>query len=210
MTKPDVSQYFEDTALALREEKGWLDNNFYKRNVSMINELASRERIDSVLELCCGSGFVPALLPKTIKYLGIDANSHFIRWAKEKNTLDREFIQADIRTITPEKLYARGNDPFSVVCMFAAFKHFSLDEFEPMIIHVLQFASIALFDMQIRDEDLEEDLEYPHIFVTLDRLHKAVDKAGHRVAHVTVQGTFNDSRGPFKDLFFETHLNTEL
>ena len=184
--KADISLFYDDPQKALEEEKAWAINKPHENYARFLGAPVNEHKIYSILELCCGSGFLPRYLPRYIRYLGIDNNEQFIAWAKAKNTMDREFIRSDIRKITPATLATRGHDPFGLVCMFAAVKHFGLHEFNDIIKHMLSFAPVAMFDVQMlaSGELCDNGDTFHHTYITPRVLHNSVLDAGHKIVSV--------------------------
>ena len=74
----------------------------------------------SILDLCCGTGVVAALLTdlRGIKYVGIDINHRFLQRAREKTTgcANFQFIASDAVTFT-------AKDEFDIILMINAYHH---------------------------------------------------------------------------------------
>lgn len=166
--KPDYSAWLTPERVAV-EETAWAEARFYEEAAAAITALAPRR----VLELGCGTGWVPTCLPPEMGYLGVDANPHCLARAREKNPR-RPFVQDDIRTFIPTV-------PFDLVCAFAVLKHFALAEWVDIVTRILSMAPAAIITMPIASEEREDAFEFPHVWVTKETLRDTIKRAGHAI-----------------------------
>lgn len=203
MKHPDISEYYKGE-LADAEEKAWMAAKEYQRNLDFLKAVVERRGAKRVVELGCGSGFIPTGLPATVRYLGIDQNDTFLGWAKTKNP-GRPFVKADLRTVTPAWLKEKNFAPFDVVATFAVLKHFGLHEWDDIFKGFLGVAPVAVFDMSITDRDLDNGTDFHHVFVTRQHMLDLIHAAGHKIVTEAVAW-----EGPFPQGHLQVlHVETE-
>lgn len=133
----------------------------------------------TVLEICCGTGWIPLDLPMDVNYFGIDANEGCIKLATEKNPL-RKFFCCDL--LDP------GSWPggtFDMVLGFSCLKHFTLDRWDEIYTKMLFRGAKTLSTVYLRNRDIEEAKHpYVHTAVTPGHMERVIKKAGHRVLDI--------------------------
>jgi len=128
-----------------------------------------------VIEYGCGTGWVPQHLPVEMHYIGVDANLYCLQLALQRNP-GRMFVYADVRR---EMVLT-----FDLACAFSFLKHFGLHEWDEVVAQVLRHGRYGLFTMPVGPETRDEGVDFPHVWVTEDRLRAAVNVAGHDVRHI--------------------------
>lgn len=170
---PDYSQWLTPERVA-QEEQTWADPALatWPYFVRGIKRICDRTAISSVIEFGCGTGWVAQGLPSQITYLGIDANSWCLERARQRCP-HRTFILADVRD-------AAGGDA-DLVCAFSFLKHFGFGEWDAVVKKVLSRGRLGLFSIPLASEDWDAGIEFPHVWVSNERMTNAVQGAGHRV-----------------------------
>src|SRR5690242_8202703 len=171
---PDYSRWLTSERL-MAEEVLWGDpsTRTWPSFVDWILKISQADdEVQSIVEFGCGTGWVPANLPKDLHYVGIDSNPMCLALAMKKNR-GRLFSLADIR-----EDHALTYD---IACAFSTLKHFALYEWDAVVGKVLKCGvRYGLFSMPINDEEsIDDGVYFPHVWVTEQRLVRAVEKAGH-------------------------------
>lgn len=168
----DISEYYQED-LALKEEQAWTETKEYLRNFDQLSTIL--QDCKTIIEIGCGSGWIPTLLPAEIEYIGIDKNAHFLEMCRHKNQgKNRIFKQADIRSINT-------NTVFDISCSWAFLKHFSLEEFDTILTNILRLGKKAIFEVQItKNWEYNDGIHFHHTFVSEDRLQNVITKSGYR------------------------------
>jgi SAM-dependent methyltransferase len=178
---PDYSEYLRVPANLENEEREWALHKAYERNARTLTHFALLNNCASVLELGCGSGWIPYVISNSFDYIGVDANEYCLQLCHNKNP-GVLFAKADIRTLD-EQFTA------DVVACFAVLKHFGLHEWDKVAASVIERGTHALFTVQIAGHDFDDGTEYPHSWVTMDRLERVVAAAGHSITTREVWAT---------------------
>ena len=145
---------------------------------------------ESVIEFCCGTGWIPMGLPPDIKYLGIDANRQCIALASAKNFESRVFFVQDIRK-TPE------TEVRDLSLAFSCLKHFPLAEWDDIYSKVLSLGRMSLTSIFMGPEDHEDETRgFPHTQVTMDRVIRVAKDAGHSIVRVFTLPPLNKQPEP--------------
>jgi len=178
VSRPDYSEWLTPERLAI-EEKAWGDpaTRTWPWFTDAIIAAAKRTPIQSIIEFGCGTGWVPQNLTG-FNYVGVDANQRCIRLAEEKNPT-RSFVLADTRT------FEFAEEMYDLVCAFSFFKHFALDEWSDVVRRVLEFGVNGLFSVPIAAADKDDGTEFPHVWVTKERIEIVVESAEHRIVQMT-------------------------
>jgi SAM-dependent methyltransferase len=183
--KPDISEYYKGP-LVIAEEKAWgsyegaVERAVHLRALHMAFQLFGGQE---VLELCCGTGWIPRALLPEVSYTGVDNNPDFLVLARSKNEGKRRFIQGDLRAVSDPWLEERGVKTPDVVCCFAALKHFGLREWNAILGSLLELSPTAVFDVQITPRDVDDGKEFHHVSVTWERVGKLLADHGHGIFH---------------------------
>jgi SAM-dependent methyltransferase len=179
---PDYSEYLTPERLA-HEDNVWADVKYYNVYADLIGSAiligSATPYIRSVVEFGCGTGYVATCLPKTVEYLGIDANRGCVLRAIDRNAMRPQitFVHADIRTAQVEDV--------DVSCAFAVLKHFGLHEWDNIVKCVLRPGRNSVFTIPpATDTDYDDGVDYPHVHVTEARIRAAVNAAGHTVRRI--------------------------
>ena len=173
---PDYTEFLTESQLAA-EEEAWESEKLHLRYVAGIARMCADYEVGSILEMGCGTGWVPRELPETLSYVGMDANRSCLNLAHRKN-VTRPFYEGDVRTWIP-------GYQTDLVCCFAVLKHFALSEWKSVIHAVLRHGRYGLFTqpvaLECRDDQKEMKLAWPHVWVDEATLQEAVKEAGHEV-----------------------------
>lgn len=174
MPLPDYSEWVVGEKVGV-EERAWSTSQLHMNYVAHICYLRSKYPIFKILELGCGSGWVPTQLGLDIKYTGVDKNEQLLALCELKNGPTRRFFKADIRNFDIIRAMHGDTTP-DLVCSFAVLKHFALEEFEEIFTSMLHHAPIGLFSMNFADENRNDGLEFNHIWITYEWLKEILDK----------------------------------
>lgn len=172
MAKPDYSHYLSLPGNLDHEEAVWAEASHERAQADLIATTAELHGLQSVVEFGCATGWMPHYLGERLQYLGIDANPDCLARARAKNP-HRLFIQGDVRTVIAP--YA------DLAVAFALLKHFHLSEWDGVLFRILHYGRYGLFSMPIAPRSYEDDCEYPHVWVSPQRLQRAVEAAGHEI-----------------------------
>lgn len=151
--------------------------------------LIGKSEPSTVVEFCCGTGWIPLGLPADVDYLGIDANLHCLALAREKNP-EREFLHLDIRSyeVRPPQDMALG---------FSCLKHFSLAEWDEIYTKILNAGDRTITSIFIGKKDLEDQSAgFHHTCVSRDHVVKVVHAAGHRIVDILELPPLNEGPEP--------------
>jgi len=167
MRLPDFSEYLVGDKL-LKEEEDWSETKHYEKYAEIImtaTKLFDLGKSFTLLELGCGSGWVPTMLDNSITYFGVDKNEALLEMARKKNNDERIFFRQDIRKF---KMSPRAD----VVCSFAVLKHFGLDEWEDIFRRMLRMGRYGAFSIQVtyKKEPFDDGIDYHHVWVTEDMI----------------------------------------
>ena len=175
MTKPDYSEWLTPERLEI-EETLWADPRQCTWPIfsGWIKRVAGEVEIQSVIEFGCGTGWTPSHIPARIQYVGVDANLHCLIRAMQRNP-GRMFVHQDVRR--PFEL------TFDLTCAFSFLKHFGLHEWDKIVRLVLSRGRYGLFTMPVGEETKDDGVDFPHVWVTHQRLVEAVNLAGHEITH---------------------------
>jgi SAM-dependent methyltransferase len=141
--------------------------------------------IFAVVEFGCGTGWVPQGLPELVEYLGVDANAECITRARARNPgRHRQFVVGDLRAFTTAARVATYDS--TLVCAFSVLKHFGLKEWDDVVAAVLRHGMRGLFSVPVGPETKDDGTEFPHVWVTRERLQEAVEGAGHVIVQTAL------------------------
>lgn len=193
--KPDYSTWLTNERIGT-EETAWATAGFHHTYAAHIHLLRSKFNIESVLEIGCGTGWVPTQLPHTISYTGFDKNEEVLRIARLKNLASRNFIVADVRDLRLDAIQSLVTP--QLVCSFAVLKHFSLDEWDLIFDKMVNLAPFGLFTMSVADENRDDGVDFHHVYITKERLAQALNRNGRDLIYCTVSWhgkTWEDKTG---------------
>lgn len=173
MTVPDYSVWLDRAGQLQKEELGWRDNQEKTVYAGYLKRLIVGIENPLILELGCGTGWVPTLLTG-IQYVGVDGNAGCVELARKKTA--HLFYHTDLRVFPLT--------PSDVVCAFAVLKHFALVEWDAVVGKILQHAPVAVFTMRIDKDTDDFRFGFPHTTVSRAHIDAAVKKAGHVVVSV--------------------------
>lgn len=173
---PDFSEFLNLPGKLENEEAEWSLHAQYKVNADLLYHVLTDNECSTVLEVGCGTGWIPLQLMWTeTQYIGVDKNARCIVLCHQKNP-GVPFVQCDVRDLS--RFYKAD-----MVCAFAFFKHFGLHEWDSVIASILRRGKYSVFTMQISETDMDDGVEYPHTWVTMDRMEEVVNSAGHRIVN---------------------------
>lgn len=183
MNLPDYSEWLTDERLG-KEETAWADSKFYLTHAAHISLLRSKFPILNVMEIGCGTGWVPTQLSPDFNYVGFDKNEKVLEIARTKNLVSRKFLFGDIRELTPDSISPLMTP--DLVCAFAVLKHFSLEEWDSIFDRIVALAPLGLFTMSVANENRDDGVEFHHSWVTKERLFQALQRNYRRLLYSTV------------------------
>jgi hypothetical protein len=176
---PDFSEYLVGDRIA-QEESGWARVRYYERNAAQVMAAARMfglgERFH-LLELGCGSGWVPTALPDTIVYGGIDNNAQLLVLAAAKNGHHRMFYRSDLR-VWPTA------PAIDLVASFAVLKHFGLHEWADVFTRMLSHGRHGVFNIQLCPPSrpaYDDGTEFHHTWIDEHMVERCVRGAGKRI-----------------------------
>lgn len=179
---------FKDTAewytpdRALTEEVAWITGGHWKKHLDFLLPRLAENSIKSIIEFGCASGLLAKELPEEIDYTGIDKYDWFLAKARRRNPSKR-FTNWDARNWedTPRDLAMAWN----------FLKNFALDEWDKMLARILAAGRQAIFNVQIAPVDLDDGVEYPHMFVSEAKVEKVVAASGHEIVDRATLGEWS-------------------
>jgi len=179
---PDESDRY-DEATAHREDMEWIMGMGFVVQRDFLAPLMMEHSVRSVIEFGCGSGLLAHSLPSGIDYLGVDKAPLLLDKARKRNPTMR-FVCCDVRNVQEK--------PRDLSLAFSFLKHFALSEWEQILGIILRHGQHAAFNVQIADQDIDNGVNgFPHVFVTRERLDKAVHTNGHKVKEITVNSEWD-------------------
>lgn len=187
MPVPDYSDWMTPEYLAVTEPK-WaaLDR-------SELCALIEKYDPETVVEFCCGTGWIPKGLREVIEYVGIDANPGCIELATAKNPEStRLFMLRDIREFGKPSLPL-----FDMALGFACLKHFSLADWDEIYTKILNAGNRTITSIFIGEKNLEDrSAGFHHTCVSRDHLVKVVHAAGHKIVDILEMPPLNEGPEP--------------
>lgn len=176
----DISEYYTPE-LATSEEQAWYASCEHKRNFKAVERLLEAHRISAALDVGCGSGFMPTMLPSELPYVGIDLNKTFLDYAVAKNAPQRVFKQVDLRTLTADWVAENALVAPVLGLSFAVLKHFGLHEWNDRVRQFLSLVDFACFDVTLSPMDFDDGVRFHHVYVSRRRLNWVLAWSGHRL-----------------------------
>jgi SAM-dependent methyltransferase len=184
MKFPDIAHWYSPQK-ARDEEVAWILTDSHKADLAFLLPRLEQHQVKNVLEVGCGSGILAAGLPLAIEYTGIDLNTWFLERARSRSQrAARRFVCFDARN------YEHG-EPADLVVAVAFLKHFSLEEHDRILAHILRQGQYAFLGVQVADREVDTGTEFHHIFVTREHLGEAIKVAGHEVVEEAVNSTWD-------------------
>lgn len=145
---------------------------------------------DTVVEFCCGTGWIPKGLPAEVHYNGLDANPGCIKLATAKNNDDRCFRTVDVRKFEADYVY-------DMALAFSCLKHFTLPDLDLVYGKVLQSGKRTLTTVYLRPRDVEEQQHaYIHTAITMEHMERVIEANGHRLVQVFTLPPLNTMKEP--------------
>jgi hypothetical protein len=133
----------------------------------------------TVVEYCCGTGWIPYGLPNHVNYVGIDGNDGCVAYATKKNPEDtREFKQADVRRVMS------AGDSFDMALAFSCLKHMTLAEWDGFYTTILRSGDRTLTSIFRGQEREDESHGFPHTRVSMERVERLCAENNHRIVEV--------------------------
>src|SRR5579885_1977183 len=142
---PDFSEYLVGEKLE-KEERDWARTKHYERYAVLVRDILDviEKPKPRVLELGCGSGWMPRAINRPMYYLGIDKSKDLIDLCNSKNQglQDINFVCEDLRLL--------GTLTDIDLCYsFAVLKHFGLHEWRNIFRSMIRFGEWGLFQLQV-------------------------------------------------------------
>ncbi len=175
MPAPDYSDWLtEDRLFGIEKEWAAMDRS------ELIAEIEKHDP-KTVVEFCCGTGWIPFGLSKDIEYHGFDSNLGCLALAREKNTEDsRGFTHANVIGLT---YHAVTDMALALSCL----KHFTLADWDRVYGTVLDAGLVTLCSVYLADEDREDKgFEFPHTAISREHLERVLSRHGHEIINVLV------------------------
>ena len=186
MNLPDFSEYLKRPGKFDIEERDWLANPGKNDwHAKIVNEFIEKQKIQSIVEIGCGSGETARRLKGFNRYLGIDSNSDCINYATKK--MGDVFLIADIRTINLPS--------FDLVICFSTLKHFGLHEWYDVFKKISSFGKYFIFDMAIAEQTKDDGKDFHHVWKNSLELKADIANAG-----LILLGVY-DSFNPLEPVF---------
>lgn len=179
MSAVDYADWLTPVRLEI-EERLWEQVAIYRLYAEALQRVLEVEGCRSVIELGCGTGWVPTRLSSDLDYLGVDANPGCLALARRKTSFP--FLQADIRQLeTPVR---------DMVCAFAVLKHFALQEWQEIVVRMLALGRVGVFTMNVGPDDLDDSSHgFPHTWVSRETLEWAIRAGGHDIVEMALLHT---------------------
>ncbi len=172
MPAPDYSEWLTAERL-VQIEKDWAAMD----RVGLIAAIMKHEP-KTVVEFCCGTGWIPKGLPKDVEYHGFDANPHCLTLARQKNQDEtRGFTRANVIELT----YHAVTD---MALAFSCLKHFTLADWDAVYGLILRAGRRTLTSIFRGVEREDESHGFPHTRVSMERVERVVDAHGHRIVDI--------------------------
>ena len=190
---PDISEYYRRRDRVEVEEKAWCKTKLYERHAASVNRVIELSGAKTVLEVACGSAWLPTLLPPSVAYTGVDKLDMFLEFAQKKNPgSNRTFYCGDMRELLPKL------GTFDLVCSFATLKHFGLHEWNEIAGLLLSKAPLSVLEITVSTSDYNNGKDFHHVFVSPARVRAVVQAAGHEIVAVTpfFEGVIPDTDMP--------------
>lgn len=133
----------------------------------------------TIVEFCCGTGWIPKGLPKDIEYHGFDANPHCLALARQKNPEEsRGFTQVNVIGLT----YHAVTD---MAVAFSCLKHFTLVDYDQVYGLVLDAGRHTLCSVYLAPNDREDPgFDFPHTAISRAHLERVVKAHGHEILDI--------------------------
>ncbi len=193
---PDMTDYYTpDRALA--EEVQWCVKGHWKPVVTFLLPRLRDYEVKSLVDFYPATGHVARQIPEEIDYLGLEPNEWFLKKAKMRCP-NRAFQPDSVRTYE-----GPGKDDLAMA--FFHVKCYRLEEWNDIVSKILAKGKYGAFDMQVADRDHDNGVEFHHVYVTEERLSRAVAGAGHEIVESSVLSEFEvDGLGHAKDVAYWT------
>lgn len=162
----------------LQADVDWVLNRTARKIAEYILPKMRMEGIKSVIEFGCGTGLLAAELPAEVQYVGLDMNDWFLGRARDRNSLypAREFCKNDVREWSKTATAAAD---LSMAWSFL--KHFGLDEFDSILSTILGRGRFSAFNVSHLPADVDDGVDFHHVYVTEERVKRVVEAAGHEI-----------------------------
>lgn len=188
---PDFSEYLKRPGKFDIEERDWLANPGKNDwHAKIVNEFVEKNKIQSIIEIGCGSGETARRLKGFRRYIGIDSNEECLEYARGKTDHARYvFINRDIRALeAPSKID-------DLVICFSTMKHFGLHEWFGVFKKISSFGKYFIFDIPVAETTKDDGKDFHHVWKSWEELREEIIKAGLTVV------SRHDSFNPLEPVF---------
>lgn len=200
MPLPDISEYYTPERAA-HENKQWTLTQGYKKNAAFLLPLIERFKIRSVIEFGSATGHLAGEIPPDVEYLGVEPNDHFRKMAQEKlSEAGTKFVKGDVRTFPNGGVTV----PADLSMAWAFLKHFGLPEWDAILTKILSHGKYGCFDVQVADRDIDDGVDFHHVWVTEAHVLGAVEGAGHDLVCFTTNFVWHQHEQLCREVFFFT------
>jgi SAM-dependent methyltransferase len=164
-------------------------------------EAIMKHRPETVVEFCCGTGWIPFHLPLQVDYLGIDKNEGCIELSRKRNPDGwRVFRHDDLLTLHKCKYMAKDSKVevfYDMALAFSCLKHFTLEDLDLVYGKLLQACKKTLTTVYLRPEDVEETHHpYIHTAITMQHMERVIEENGHKLVQVFTLPPLNTMKEP--------------
>jgi hypothetical protein len=152
-------------------------------------EAIMKHKPETVIEFCCGTGWIPKGMSLDVQYVGLDANEGCIELAKEKNPTRQFFVQ-DVREW-------HGLAEIDMGLAFSCLKHFQLYDLDQVYGKLLKACKKTLTTVYLRPDDFEEQQHpYIHTGISMEHMERVIEENGHRLVQVFTLPPLNTMKEP--------------
>ena len=203
MEFPDIADWYTPERIDA-EEPLWAQSRAYIDYAERIHKICKANNLSSVVEIGCGTGWVPTVLDSSLNYLGIDKNPYMLERCRIKNP-KKLFARCDIRNLGALNLSS------DLVCSFAVIKHFKPSEWANCLKQVLSIGKIGLFTLSVfingrSTEDIpakdEHGISQHHgTWTTPEEANSAILEAGHEILESDFSHRYDAGIGGYEVMF---------
>ncbi len=165
------------------------EEHWAKMDRTELIEAIMKHKPETVVEFCCGTGWIPKGMSLDVQYVGLDANEGCIALAKEKNPTRQFFVQ-DVREW-------HGLCVTDMGLAFSCLKHFQLHDLDLVYGKLLKACKRTLTTVYLRPDDFEEQQHpYIHTGISMEHMERIIEENGHRLVQVFTLPPLNTMKEP--------------